>query len=132
MAKRKRYTDEYRSNAVVLLAAAGYPDKPGALAQVAKQMDMHERTLSRWFNNEQNAPPDELVTEKKSDLATLLRDEIDGILGEMGKKRGSAQYRELATALGITVDKLQLLTGNPTSNDKQKLSIEYVNNWRDS
>ena len=131
MAKRQRYTDEYRANAVALLHAAGYPDKEGALAQVAKQLDMHARTLSRWFNDEQNAPPDQLVTEKKSDLADLLRSEIDGILKAMGAKRELAHYKELATALGITIDKLQLLTGGPTSNETGKLTVRYVNDWRD-
>lgn len=114
MAKRKRYDDKFRASAVVMLEAAGYPGKLGALATTAKHIGVPERTLSRWFNGEQNEPPDKLVSEKREELSDLLRNEIDGALGAMKGARDGASYRDLGTVAGILIDKLQLITGKPT------------------
>jgi transposase-like protein len=114
MGKRKRYDDKFRANAVLLLEAAGYPDKIGALTQVSNNLKVPKRTLSRWYNKEQNPPPDNLVTEKKAELKDLLKREIEGALGDMPNARQDASYRDLGTVTGILIDKLQLLTGKPT------------------
>ena len=114
MAKRKSYDDKFRASAVVMLEAAGYPDKRGALEYTAKHLGVPARTLSRWFNGENNAPPDELVSKNRADLKTLIENEIYGILETMPKLRGDAEYRELGTVFGIMLDKLQLLKGEPT------------------
>jgi hypothetical protein len=111
---------------VLMLEAAGYPNRKGALREVAQQLKRHERTLSRWFNRENNPPPDILVTKKKIDLLEMLREEIAAILGEMGEKRTEATYRDLAVALGITIERLQLLSGESTANINQHVIIEYA------
>lgn len=123
--KQPRYNDEFRRDAVLMLQAAGYPGTVGALTRVAKHLSVPERTLSRWYNAEQNPPPDTLVKKKRGKLVELIRQEIYSILGEMDRKRDEADYRELATALGIAVDKLQLLAGEPTENARQRIVIEY-------
>ena len=38
MAKKRRYNDKFRANAVVILEAAGYP-KSGALSQVSQHFE---------------------------------------------------------------------------------------------
>lgn len=126
MAKRPRYDDKFRANAVVLLEAAGYPNKPGALGTTAKRLGIPDRTLSRWARKEQNAAPDEIVTEKRVELADLLRAEIRNALGAMDEARPEASYRDLATSIGIMTDKLQLLTGEPTDNNRTRIVIEYA------
>lgn len=123
--KRPRYDDAYRASAVLMLQADGYPNKLGALTRVAKHLSIPERTLRRWYKAQQNPPPDNVVRMKKGELTALLRKEIYAILGEMDRKRDEADYRELATALGIAVDKLQLLAGEPTENARQRIVIEY-------
>lgn len=72
MAKRKRYDDKFRASAVVMLEAAGYPGKLGALATTAKHIGVPERTLSRWFNGEQNEPPTDMVVTMKDSLPENL------------------------------------------------------------
>lgn len=126
MAKRPKYDDKFRANAVVLLEAAGYPNKIGALGTTAKRLGVHERTLSRWARQENNPPPSELVTEKRGQLVDLLRDEIGHALHAMNDARPDASYRDLATAIGIMTDKLQLLTGEPTDNNRTRIVIEYA------
>ena len=116
MAKKRkpRYDDKFRASAVVMLEAAGYPERRGALTQVARHLGMHRETLRRWHTAQRNPPPREVVTEKAGDLAALLRQEAEAIFGEMDDARQDAQYRDLAVALGIVIDKLQLLEGKPT------------------
>lgn len=115
MSKRKRYTDEFRASAVLMLEAAGYPDKEGALVKVARHLKMPHSTLSRWARSKNNPPPSELVQNKKIDLVASIKEEISHVFDEFGKTRQDAEYKELATAFGIFVDKLQLLEGKPTS-----------------
>lgn len=114
MAKRKRYTDEFRASTVLMLQAAGYPDTPGALSRVSAKVEVDRRTIRRWFTKEQNPPPGELAHEKKIDLVQAIKDELAGILEAMPGEREEANYRELGTVFGIMVDKLQLLSGEPT------------------
>ena len=126
MAKRPKYEDKFRANAVVLLEAAGYPNKEGALATTARRLGVPAPTLSRWARQKNNPPPNELVTEKKGELIDLIRDEIREAVGAMDNVRVDASYKELATAVGIFIDKLQLLTGEPTDNNRTRIVIEYA------
>jgi len=114
MAKRKRYTDEYRASAVLMLEAAGYPETEGALSRVADHLGMHYQTLSRWFRAVQNPPPNEMVQEKRFDLMEAIMDELRAIVGDMKSVRSEASYKDLGTVFGILTDKHQLLTGKPT------------------
>lgn len=125
-----RYSDEFRASAVLWLRAAGYPDTHGALTRVAGELNVHPRTLSRWYNRESNPPPDKIVSEKRVDLVTAIRSEIAAVLSDMPEARDEASYKDLATALGIMVDKLQLLEGKPTERTEQsgrvQVNVRYV------
>lgn len=112
--KRPTYDDQFRASAVVMLESQGYPGTPGALTAVAKHLKVPERTLSRWFNKEQNPPPDHLVKEKRGDLVEGIRDEIEAILLQMKSERVNAEYKDLGWTFAVFVDKLQLLTGKAT------------------
>lgn len=114
MVRRKRYTDDFRASTVLMLEAAGYPDTKGALSRVSVQVGAPISTISRWFHGVKNPPPPELANEKRIDLVAAIKNEVYEILGEMPSARSEADYRALATALGIMVDKLQLLSGKPT------------------
>ena len=87
MAKRKRYTDEFRANIVLMLEAAGYPNKKGALMEVSNASGVPHPTISRWARNVQNPPPDKLVHEKKVELKDLLEAELRAIYEEMPTAR---------------------------------------------
>lgn len=114
MAKRKQYDDKFRASAVVMLEAAGYPERDGAVTAVANATGVPRTTLRRWYRGTNNPPPDELVHKTKSDLKVLLRAEIEAALYAMPAAREDATYRELGTVIGILTDKLQLLEGKAT------------------
>lgn len=112
--KRKRYDDEYRASAVLMLEAAGFPNKEGALTYVSTHLGLPHQTLARWARATQNPPPSNMVHKKGLDLISAIQNELSEIFPAMAGRREDANYRELATAAGILIDKLQLLTGRPT------------------
>jgi transposase-like protein len=109
-----RYTDEFRAQAIVMLEAAGWPERKGALVRVAHTLGIKYQTLSRWARGKYNPPPNKTVHVKGFDMVQALRDEIRAILEEMPNARPDADFKELGTVLGIIVDKLQLLEGKAT------------------
>ena len=118
---RARYTDQYRASAVLMLEAAGYPDRPGALMSVSNHLHVPHATLSRWARSIQNPPPPELVHEKRLDVVAELTDLLGLTLAAAKGTVNEASNKELATAIGIYIDKLQLLSGKPT--ERQEVNV---------
>lgn len=114
VATYQRYSDEFRASAVLMLEAAGYPAREGALSQVASHLGMPRTTLRRWYRGAIHPPPAEIVQKKRLDLRAAIRAEVDEIFTAMGAVRPDASYRDLAWAAGVLIDKLQLLDGKPT------------------
>lgn len=122
VAKRKSYDDKFRSSAVIMLEAAGYPNRKGALSDVAKHIAVPAMTLSRWFHGKQNPPPNQMVSEKRSELKDLISTELDAIFKAMPNARQDATYKDLGTVAGILMDKKQLLEGKPTERVEHTLT----------
>lgn len=122
MSERKRYDDKFRASAVIMLEAQGYPHKEGALQTVANHLGVPHSTLHRWFHGKQNVPPSDLVHEKRIDFTEAIKAELAGILGDMPSARQDAGYKDLATAFGIMLDKLQLLENKPTQINEERHS----------
>ncbi|HJX57498.1 MAG TPA: hypothetical protein VJ325_02135 [Thiobacillus sp.] len=112
--KHPTYDDQFRASAVCMLQSQGYPENAGALSIVARHLKLPGRTLRRWFNGENNPPPDNLVQRKKEDLKTLFINEIYEILKVLPDHREDATYQQLTTSLAIFFDKVRLLEGLPT------------------
>lgn len=111
---RRRYDDKFRASAVVMLEAAGYPDREGALSHTANHLGIPLNTLKGWFTAKNNPPPAKLRNKKRLELTELLRNELHCIFDELPRARPDASYRDLGTVAAIFVDKLQLLEGKPT------------------
>lgn len=116
MAKRKRYTDKFRASAVVMLEAAGYPDTKGALSRTAEHLKVPAMTLSRWFKRANNPPPNELVTEKKGELADIFEDVAYLYLGQARQPDviDETRGRDAVMTAAVATDKMRLLRGLPT------------------
>ena len=120
--RRKRYTDDYRASAVLMLEAAGYPKREGALTQVSSRLGVPLSTIRGWYTGAHNPPPAELRNEKRFDLVEAIREELEAIFPNLKDRREEASYRELVTAVGILTDKMQLLTGQPTERAEVNVS----------
>ncbi len=111
-----KYSDKFKASAVVTLQGAGYPDNPHKLKEVARSLNVHHRTLRRWFNNDTGAPSDNIVTQEKRDMSEELRKLffklIDHALDEDVITEMSGQ--QAVTSMGIVFDKMRLLMGLPT------------------
>ena len=131
MAKRKRYNDEFRAGAVLMLQAAGYPDQKGALTRVHESIKVPMATLSRWARGVSNPPPSNLVTRKKGEIVEKLDNVAHMILDSIDLETvNHAELRERMTAVGIVVDKSQLLRGGATANVNNRIVVQYVDDWR--
>jgi transposase-like protein len=126
VSKRPRYDDKFRASAVVMLEAAGFPDRKGALSHVSKHLGVPIPTLTRWVTGAQNPAPNDLVTKNRIELTDLLDTEIAAAFEAAKSVRGDASYRDLMTGIGILVDKRQLLRGEPTQTTNQRILVEYA------
>lgn len=126
--KYKRHTDEFRASVVLMLMAAGYPDRKGALMKVSKNVGISHSTIRRWFKAEHNPPPSNITHSKKIDLIQAIRDEMQAALSEMSQARQDASYRDLGVVVGILADKHQLLTGEATERVESK---QIVFQWQE-
>ena len=128
MAKRKwtDYSDEDKASAVLMLEAAGYPDRKGAMSQVVRELGVPESTLRSWAKNEHGAPPAKVRDRKKGELIESLNEVATKLIAHLGDIADTGDVRETATAAGIVIDKLQLLRGDSTANTNQHIVIEYA------
>jgi transposase-like protein len=126
VATRPRYDDKFRASAVVMLEAAGYPDRKGALSHVSKHLGVPIPTLTRWVTGVQNPAPNDLVTKNRIELSDLLDTELVAAFEAAKGVRSEASYRDLMTGIGILVDKRQLLRGEPTQTTNQRIVVEYA------
>lgn len=115
-----RYTDEQRALHVLGLEAMGYnPGDPnkhrkGALMLYSKQAKVPHPTLIRWYREDNNPQPSKLIREKKRDLITDLTELLNVTIENASDAAQDANYQDLARGVGILVDKIQLLKGEPT------------------
>lgn len=111
---RRRYDDKFRASAVVMLEAAGYPGKEGALMEVSRHLGMPHNTLRNWYHEKHNPAPSELRQESKKSLSDMLEDIAYKLIEAMPGKVLDASLQQTATSMAIAIDKMQLLTGKPT------------------
>jgi len=123
MAKRKRqpkrrYSDEEKANALAALAA-----NAGNIERTARELSIPASTLQHWANGNVHAQVTNLRDQKKGVLAEGLEDVAWRLLeGVTPAKIAETDVRELLTAVGIAVDKMQLLRGKPTAIGKHDFS----------
>ncbi len=68
---RRSFTDEYKASAVAFVL-----DEHRAVAEVARNIDVHEMTLGRWVKNERDSRAGQQPTDaplSESERAELLR-----------------------------------------------------------
>lgn len=131
MARQPKYTPEFKAGCIALLIGAGYPSDVYALKRVADRTGATSRSLRRWWAKYGDGPAAEnqahnealmsqLVTEKKLEIKELLGEIVLGFAVEVKTRideddLADATLPQLMTALGIGIDKHQLVTGKPTA-----------------
>lgn len=125
MAHHRRYDDDFRASAVLLVEGAGYPHEVGAIWRVAKHLNIPESTLRGWVTGAHNPPPAKVHEAKKQDFLSQLQ-AIRGLAADKIVER-IEEYdpRDLTGLLKISTELAQLLSGEPI------VRIETVQKWLD-
>jgi hypothetical protein len=112
---KRQYSDNDKAVALATLDANG-----GDVRKTAKTLKMPESTLSDWSKNRGvNKEVTEIRDVKKKELSEKLAD-VAWALTENLQTRADSELsilvpmKDIATSLGIVVDKMQLLKGEPT------------------
>ncbi len=124
--KRRTYSDADVAGAVLLLEAAGYPDRRGALLEVSKATNINDETLRTWYTKERRTVDPHIQERKRAEIVDALGELQEKLIRKLSEKLedNSASLRDIAIAFGIVSDKRALLLGNATQNVQQRLVIE--------
>lgn len=122
---KRQYSDNDKALALATLDANG-----GDVRKTAKTLKMPESTLSDWSKNRGvNKEVTEIREVKKKELSERLEDVAYKLTDNLMIRADSelsilVPMKDIATSLGIVVDKMQLLKGEPTAITKELLSTE--------
>lgn len=90
MASRRRFTSEYRAEAVALVVVSGRP-----VAEVAKSLGVHENTLRNWVSKvkEQGGVEEEALSlSERAELAKLRKDNAQLQMDNAFLKKAAAWF----------------------------------------
>lgn len=91
-ATRRRFTDEYKANAVAFVL-----DEGRAIAEVARNIDVHEMTFGKWVKKERDAreaaqPEDAPLNESERTELIRLREEKKDVKTENAQLQMQASF----------------------------------------
>ena len=110
MAKRS-YSDREKGAALAFLDFNG-----GNVERSAKALGIPRKTLDEWAKGRnQSAGVADIRREKKEDISALIERAVREMVGASAGKLDGASFQQLWTGVGIAVDKMQLLKGEPTA-----------------
>jgi len=105
----KFYSDTTKAVALATLDACR-----GNLKQAAAKAGVPIVTLLQWRDGQAiNPDVSQLRIEKSDELADRLEDLAHRLIDAVPGKLGEAPLREVALSLGIAIDKMQVLRGQP-------------------
>lgn len=106
---KRRYSDEDKATALAALDANG-----GNVYKTSRLLKIPQTTLQEWFNGRVNDTVPEIRMRKKEALADRLSEIAHQLIDAAPDKMKTANLQQVFTSLGITIEKLQLLDGEPT------------------
>ncbi|MEM8599296.1 MAG: transposase [Bacteroidota bacterium] len=118
---RRYYSDAQRAEALAALEA-----NDGNVAATSRQTGISTSTLRGWRDAPDRAAPTELRAEKKAGLADRLEALAHDLIDDLAKpERRRGNVKDVATAIGIAVDKARLLRGESTEITETR-SVEHI------
>lgn len=109
MGKRRRYSDSDKAAALAALDANG-----GNVYKTARELKLPMSTLQEWASGRINHAIPELRERKKEEISQRLVDVVHQLIDALPTKITDANLQQVSTSLGIAVEKIQLLDGDPT------------------
>jgi len=116
---KRQYSDREKASALAALDANG-----GNVNQTARQLAIPRKTLALWASSRHlSADVADIRHEKRKELGERLEDLAHTLVDLLPDKLPSASVRDLAGALIVAVDKMQLLKGAPTAISKDVSNV---------
>ena len=112
-----RYSQQDKANALAMVDANG-----GNVSAASRQAGVPRVTLSSWFHGRGDLTEETQVMREqaKATLADRLEELAHKLVSKIPDLEGNIQ--QAAIALGIAVEKMQLLRGQPT--DRQEMNLD--------
>ncbi len=107
---KRSYSDNEKASILAALDANG-----GNVNKTARQLKVAASTITDWSKNRKiNVDVTDMRQVKKKGLAEKLEDLAHVLVDALHKSAANALLKD-AVALGIAIDKMQLLKGQPTA-----------------
>jgi transposase-like protein len=116
---KRSYTDEQRASALAALEA-----NAGDVRKTARELGIPEATLRLWKQGKRHPEAAAMCAAKKAPLAEALREVARQLLESIPSKIDESSLSQVAVAMGIAVDKAQLLDGKPTGIQDTVLTVQ--------
>lgn len=111
---KRQYSDAEKAAALAFLDFNG-----GNVQKSAKALGIPHKTLDEWAKGRNQVPEvADLRNEKKEAISDLIETAVREMVGASTGKLSEASFQQLWTGVGIGVDKMQLLKGEPTTINK--------------
>jgi hypothetical protein len=111
---KRQYSDNEKGAALAALDA-----NDGNVSRTAKQLKIPRTTLLEWIADRHvSNDVSDIRQEKRKELSERLEDLAHTLVDILPDKLPAASVRDLAGALIVAVDKMQLLKGAPTAISK--------------
>jgi len=111
---KRQYSDNEKGAALAALDA-----NDGNVSRTAKQLKIPRTTLLEWIADRHvSSDVSDIRQEKRKELSDRLEDLAHTLVDILPAKLPTASVRDLAGALIVAVDKMQLLKGAPTAISK--------------
>ena len=112
---KRKYSDDEKAGTLAALDA-----NRGNALQTSKQLGIPRTTIKRWVAEGVNPDVTVLRHEKRRELSAKLEDIAHALSGNILIHAGSpdaarGSLKEMAVALGIVIDKMQVLRGMPSA-----------------
>lgn len=108
---KRQYSDNDKAAALAFLDF-----NKGNVQRSAKALGIPNSTLDEWVKGRnQNAEVSDLRNDKKVDISTLIDAAVRDMVSASEGKLSTANFQQLWTGVGIAVDKMQILKGEPSS-----------------
>lgn len=114
--RRRRYTDADRASALAALDA-----NEGNIRKTARDTGISASTITGWRDT-RTLEGTEVRAQKKAELADKLEDVAHKLVDALPSKLSEANLQQVATSLGITIDKLRLLREESTAIEEVRTS----------
>jgi transposase-like protein len=124
--RQKAYSDDDRATTLAALDA-----NAGNVSRTARQLSIPASTITEWRDGRVHPEVTTSREVKKKELAEKLEEVAHALTGNLMTRAESelsilVPMKDVATSLGIVVDKMQLLKGKPTAiNEHQDRRAEY-------